>query len=87
MGIFKIINKYLDYVNDNMLLIMKAFFLFALPILGAISAVLLRRGGSNYATIIYTGIILEILGMALFALFIRSDYKKIGEEIKPPYEK
>jgi len=81
MKLPKRLDEYLDYLNDNMILVMKAILIFAFPVAGGIIAVFLRREGFNYLEIITTGIIFEIIGITLFILFIINDYKKFSRTI------
>lgn len=72
----KWLDELLEYINNNMILIMKSIITAILLITGPLIAIQLRRMGESYGTIIIVGLIFEIIGLILFVLLIKKDLNK-----------
>ena len=71
MQLPKWLDDYLEYINENMLLIMKALLICLLLAAGPFMAVSTRMNGGNYSTIIIVGVIFEIIGIVLAGFLLR----------------
>lgn len=88
MQLPKWLDEYLEYVNDNMLLIMKAVLITLLIAAGPFIAVATRMNGGNYSTIIIVGVIFEVIGIILTIFLMRKEYiRKENREDSPSPKK
>jgi hypothetical protein len=76
MKLPKWLDDLLEYIDNNMILIMKSIIAAILIVAGPVIAILLRMQGESYGVIILVGLIFEIIGTILFVLFVRKDLDK-----------
>ena len=76
------LDNVLNYINDNMLLIMKAIIAGIILLVGPFAAVGLRMNGASIGSIIGAGMVLEIVGAVIFIVLIKKEY--LMDEIPKP---